>query len=142
MNFWNRISMCVSHQARIRATAAALVDIVIFTLPSYVCVLFSPVPISVNDRSCRSRQLTRTKELSPYVVSIDSKTIMKAWVEALSDMTIGDLWELYIPYELGYGHKGTKNGKVKRTHIQQMNAHVLPRGFIECAHSSYDSLGD
>ena len=35
-----------------------------------------------------------------------AKTI-KAWQTALTQMPIGATWELYVPYELGYGDRGT-----------------------------------
>ena len=65
--------------------------------------------------------------LQPFVIDIDSKTAMPAWIKAVSEMVIGDVWELFIPHEMGYGAKGTKNGKVKRT-PPPCTARVAPMG--------------
>ncbi|MBO4397530.1 MAG: FKBP-type peptidyl-prolyl cis-trans isomerase, partial [Bacteroidaceae bacterium] len=34
------------------------------------------------------------------------KNVIKGWVEALTIMPVGSEWELYIPYQLGYGEGG------------------------------------
>ena len=34
------------------------------------------------------------------------KNVIKGWVEALTIMPVGSEWELYIPYQLGYGENG------------------------------------
>jgi FKBP-type peptidyl-prolyl cis-trans isomerase FklB len=33
--------------------------------------------------------------------------VIKGWTEALQLMREGDIWEVYIPYELGYGARGS-----------------------------------
>jgi FKBP-type peptidyl-prolyl cis-trans isomerase FklB len=33
--------------------------------------------------------------------------VIKGWTEALQFMREGDIWEVYIPYELGYGARGS-----------------------------------
>lgn len=33
--------------------------------------------------------------------------VIQGWIEALQLMKEGDIWELYIPSEIGYGEKGT-----------------------------------
>ena len=37
--------------------------------------------------------------------------VIAGWTEALQLMPVGSKWELYIPYELGYGEQGTGNIK-------------------------------
>ena len=37
--------------------------------------------------------------------------VIKGWTEALTKMPVGSKWELYVPYELGYGSR--EAGKIK-----------------------------
>ena len=37
--------------------------------------------------------------------------VIKGWTEALTRMSEGDVWELYIPYQLAYGER--ESGKIK-----------------------------
>lgn len=39
--------------------------------------------------------------------------VIKGWTEALVNMPVGSVWEIYIPQELGYGLEGTRDGKIK-----------------------------
>ena len=41
------------------------------------------------------------------VATLALSNTIKAWQMALTQMPIGATWELYVPYELGYGDRGT-----------------------------------
>ena len=35
--------------------------------------------------------------------------VIKGWQQALKMMPVGSTWELYIPYDLAYGERGTRD---------------------------------
>ena len=41
-------------------------------------------------------------------VSLDPAQVVPGFAEALKLMTVGSEWEIYLPYELGYGENGTQ----------------------------------
>lgn len=43
--------------------------------------------------------------------------VVKGWTEALTNMNVGSKWEIYIPYNLGYGAAGYQNIKPYATLI-------------------------
>ena len=45
---------------------------------------------------------------NPFHFNVGTEVI-KGWKTALYNMVKGDKWEVYIPYQLGYGIKGSKN---------------------------------
>lgn len=40
-------------------------------------------------------------------VTLSLKNVIKGWQVAIPQMGVGSTWEIYIPYELGYGEQGT-----------------------------------
>ena len=42
-------------------------------------------------------------------ISLKPTQVIKGWAEALKLMPEGSTWELYVPYNLGYGENGTRN---------------------------------
>ena len=40
-------------------------------------------------------------------VQLNVSRVIRGWQEALQLMPVGSMWEIYIPSELGYGHKGS-----------------------------------
>lgn len=40
-------------------------------------------------------------------ITLPVNGVIQGWQEALQLMTPGDKWKLYVPYELGYGERGT-----------------------------------
>ncbi len=49
----------------------------------------------------------KRKEASTFRVN----QVIKGWSEALTIMPVGSKWEIYVPYQLGYGERG--NGKIE-----------------------------
>lgn len=43
---------------------------------------------------------------NPQTTSFPVNGVIKGWTEALQLMPVGSTWELYIPYDLGYGERG------------------------------------
>lgn len=40
-------------------------------------------------------------------VTLSLKSVIRGWQVAIPQMGVGSTWEIYIPYELGYGEQGT-----------------------------------
>ena len=49
--------------------------------------------------------------------SFKANQVIKGWTEALTMMPVGSKWQLYIPYDLAYGTRGTGNIKPYSTLI-------------------------
>ena len=71
------------------------------------------------DSSCECHYEGRTAQLWPSGDTFDSSyargsptsfapnQVIKGWTEAMQLMVEGDMWEMYIPSELGYGERGS-----------------------------------
>jgi peptidylprolyl isomerase/FKBP-type peptidyl-prolyl cis-trans isomerase FklB len=46
----------------------------------------------------------------PSVFSISSDGLIRGWKTALQNMVRGDKWEIWVPYQLGYGRDDHKGG--------------------------------
>jgi FKBP-type peptidyl-prolyl cis-trans isomerase FklB len=61
----------------------------------------------------RGRLIDGTEFDSSYKKDAPSQfrvsTVIKGWTEALSMMPVGSKWEIYIPYDIGYGSAGSGN---------------------------------
>ncbi|MDR0744005.1 MAG: FKBP-type peptidyl-prolyl cis-trans isomerase [Tannerella sp.] len=52
---------------------------------------------------------------TPYsflVGATGSSAVINGWKTALQNMVKGDKWEVWIPYQLGYGREGSSNGSI------------------------------
>ncbi len=57
-----------------------------------------------------STEFDSSYKRNPDVTKFRANKVIKGWTEALTMMPIGSKWELYIPYQLGYGEH--KQGKI------------------------------
>ena len=39
--------------------------------------------------------------------------VVPGWTEALQLMSVGSKWKIYLPYQLGYGERGTQGGPIE-----------------------------
>ena len=53
----------------------------------------------------------------PLYISVSDATLRRGWKTALQHMKKGDKWEVWIPYQLGYGRDGNVDSNTKRVLI-------------------------
>jgi FKBP-type peptidyl-prolyl cis-trans isomerase FklB len=44
----------------------------------------------------------------PFEVNMKTPSVIQGWIEVLKLMPAGSKWEVYIPYNLAYGERGTR----------------------------------
>merc|ERR1719217_334218 len=52
-------------------------------------------------------QLRTGEQFDAGTISFSPNQVIAGWTEALQLMCVGDKWEVYIPYDLAYGERGS-----------------------------------
>ncbi len=60
--------------------------------------------------------------------------VVSGWKTALQHMVKGDKWEVWIPYELGYGREGTTDSYTKKLIVPGYSTLVFELEIIEVKH--------
>merc|ERR1719409_793239 len=72
--------------------------------------------------------------------------VIKGWTEAMQKMVEGDLWEMYIPSELGYGDGGSgekiKGGDVLIFRMEILKINGPSKRLVKCVFSTGEGCDD
>lgn len=72
------------------------------------CTVADSVIVKYEGRLASNDMVFDSSERQPNgQVTMSLKNVIKGWQVAIPQMPVGSTWEVYIPYDLGYGEQGT-----------------------------------
>ena len=69
------------------------------------CTATDSVVVKYEGRLANGQVFDSSASQKDGVVTLDLKNVIKGWQVAIPQMPVGATWELYIPYEMGYGER-------------------------------------
>lgn len=69
------------------------------------CTATDSVVVKYEGRLANDQVFDSSASQKDGVVTLDLKNVIKGWQVAIPQMPVGATWELYIPYEMGYGER-------------------------------------
>lgn len=69
------------------------------------CTATDSVVVKYEGRLANDQVFDSSASQKDGLVTLDLKNVIKGWQVAIPQMPVGATWELYIPYEMGYGER-------------------------------------
>ena len=69
------------------------------------CTATDKVVVKYEGRLANGQVFDSSASQKDGLVTLDLKNVIKGWQVAIPQMPVGATWELYIPYEMGYGER-------------------------------------
>ena len=69
------------------------------------CTATDSVVVKYEGRLANGQVFDSSASQKDGLVTLDLKNVIKGWQVAIPQMPVGATWELYIPYEMGYGER-------------------------------------
>lgn len=71
------------------------------------CTANDSVVVSFEGKLADGNVFDSSKHQKDGVVTLSLKNVIKGWQIAIPQMPVGATWEIYVPYDLAYGERGT-----------------------------------